>query len=90
MTRILSISSVSVLLTRWCRPRQAPSSFWNSSWCMIWLICSVSFWSISAIIASMRLDRVVRRSSSRLASACSASVLDRALDLCRWRGRSRA
>jgi len=55
ITRILSISSVSVLLTRWCSPRHAPSSFVKSAWCRIRLTCSDSFLSSAAISASIVL-----------------------------------
>jgi len=73
-TRILSISSVSVLFTRWCKPRQAPSSFWKSSWCMIWLTCSESFLSISAITASIDWT-----ASSDTMAECSRTLAARVL-----------
>ena len=59
-TRIFSISSVSVLVTRYWSPRQVPSSSWKSLWCMIRLTCSVSFRSSAAMIASIVADRVRR------------------------------
>ena len=40
---------VSVLDTRWCIPRQVPSSFWNFSWCRISFVWAVSLRSISLI-----------------------------------------
>src|SRR4051812_28698422 len=72
-TLILSISSVSVLFTRWCRPRQLPSSAWNSGWWRIRLTCSVILRSIEAIIPWMvRTTSVETRSLSD--SACCARV----------------
>src|SRR3954469_5041833 len=72
-TLILSISSVSVLFTRWCRPRQLPSRAWNSGWWRIRLTCSDSVRSIEAIIPWMvRTTSVETRSLSD--SACCARV----------------
>src|SRR3954451_7697222 len=72
-TLILSISSVSVLYTRWCRPRQLPSSTWKSGWWRIRLTCSLSLRSIEAIIPWMvRTTSVETRSLSD--SACCARV----------------
>ena len=73
MTRIFSVSSVSVLLTRWCRPRQADSSRWKSSWCRMRLICSVSLRSIAATMPSI-VRMTSFETSAVCASACCASV----------------
>ena len=49
ITRIFSFWSVSVLLTRYQRPRQVPSISRTSGACRISFICSVSILSMPAI-----------------------------------------
>ena len=74
LTRIFNVSSVSVLLTRWFRPRQIPSSFAKSGWCMMRFSCSLSFSSICAIMASIVL-MTSSPMTTESARACSALSL---------------
>ena len=76
--RIFSISSVSVLVTRYWSPRHVPSSSWKSLWCMMTLICSVSFRSSAATIDSI-VDTASDEISAVSLSACCRQGADRRL-----------
>ncbi len=74
MTRIFSISSVSVLVTRWCRPRHALSTCWKRSLCRIDVdLIRRACWSISAMIALI-VPTTSSETTAVSRSACSASV----------------
>ena len=53
-TRTLTVASFGSLPTRYCRPRQDASSFWNSGWCRMALTWSLSSASIRAMSRQSR------------------------------------